>query len=164
MTKTIKKPSPLRSLAQMVSDNDSLIVSKESPQNQECLDLLGQLRTELSEKYPDELRGVPLVPEELTAEGAAFLVAKCADQPVGCGAIRPFEPAWRRSNGCSSFAKREVVEWVGRYSRVLKPSQRKLATDQSGSKLASNNPRQLAFTNLPAIIAHPATARTARIQ
>lgn len=69
-----------------------LIISAESPRNKECLQLLAQLRTELSEKYPDELRGVPLIPEELAAEGAAFLVARCDDQPVGCGAIRAFEP------------------------------------------------------------------------
>jgi hypothetical protein len=43
----------------MISDNDNLIVSAESPHNSECLDLLAQLRAELSEKYPDELRGTP---------------------------------------------------------------------------------------------------------
>ena len=76
----------------MVYDNDTVTVSAESPSNKECLDLLAQLRTELSEKYPDELRGVPLIPEELAAEGAAFLVARRAGRPVGCGAVRPFKP------------------------------------------------------------------------
>jgi putative acetyltransferase len=76
----------------MAPDTDTLIVLAESPDNQECLDLLAQLRTELSEKYPDELRGTPLIPEELAAAGAAFLVARRDGQPVGCGAIRPFEP------------------------------------------------------------------------
>lgn len=76
----------------MVPDNDNLMVSGESPHDKECLDLLAQLQTELSEKYPDELRGTPLIPEELTAAGAAFLVARRDGQPVGCGAIRPFEP------------------------------------------------------------------------
>jgi GNAT superfamily N-acetyltransferase len=71
---------------------DDLIVSAESPHDKECLDLLAQLRTELSEEYPEELRGTPLVPEELAASGAAFLVARRNGQPVGCGAIRPFEP------------------------------------------------------------------------
>lgn len=76
----------------MVHHTDNLIVSAESPHNQECLDLLTQLRTELSEKYPDELRGTPLIPEELAAPGAAFLVARCDGRPVGCGAIRPHAP------------------------------------------------------------------------
>lgn len=76
----------------MVPENDNLIVSAESPHNKACLDLLAQLRTELSEKYPDELRGTPLIPEELAAAGAAFLVAWRDGQPVGCGAIRPLEP------------------------------------------------------------------------
>lgn len=75
-----------------VPDNNNLIVSAESPHDKECLDLLAQLRTELSEKYPDELRGTPLIPEELAAAGAAFLVARRDGKPVGCGAIRPFEP------------------------------------------------------------------------
>lgn len=75
----------------MVGDN-SLIVSAESPHEPECLDLLAQLRTELSEMYPDELRGTPLIPEDLAIAGAAFLVARRNGQPVGCGAIRPFEP------------------------------------------------------------------------
>ncbi|MFN2513486.1 MAG: GNAT family N-acetyltransferase [Pyrinomonadaceae bacterium] len=75
----------------MLSDN-TLKVSAESPHDQECLDLLAQLLTELSEKYPDELRGTPLIPEELTASGAAFLVARRNGKPLGCGAIRPFEP------------------------------------------------------------------------
>ncbi|MBA3514873.1 MAG: GNAT family N-acetyltransferase [Pyrinomonadaceae bacterium] len=73
----------------MVLDNDNLILSAESPHNnKECLDLLAQLLTELSEKYPDELRGTPLIPEELAAAGAAFLVARRDGRPVGCGAIR----------------------------------------------------------------------------
>jgi putative acetyltransferase len=72
----------------MAPDNN-LIVSPESPRNKECLELLAQLHTELSEKYPDELRGTPLVPEDLTIAGAAFLVARRDGQPVGCGAIRP---------------------------------------------------------------------------
>jgi putative acetyltransferase len=76
----------------MVYDNDAVTVSAESPSNKECLELLAQLRSELSEKYPDELRGVPLVPEELAVAGAVFHVARRAGQPVGCGAIRPFEP------------------------------------------------------------------------
>ncbi len=76
----------------MIHDNDIVIVSAGSPHDKECLELLAQFRTELTEKYPDELRGVPLIPEELAAEGAAFLVARRADRPVGCGAIRPFEP------------------------------------------------------------------------
>lgn len=76
----------------MASDNTSLIVLAEGPDNAECLDLLAQLRTELSEKYPEELRGMPLIPEELTASGAAFLVARIAGRPVGCGAIRPLRP------------------------------------------------------------------------
>jgi putative acetyltransferase len=76
----------------MVPDNDNLIVSAESPHSKECLDLLALLRTELTQKYPDELRGTPLIPEELTAAGAAFLLARRAGHPVGCGAIRPFEP------------------------------------------------------------------------
>ena len=76
----------------MVSDTDNLMVSAESPNTKECLDLLAQLRAELSEKYPDELRGTPLVPEELAAAGAAFLVARRDGRPVGCGAIRPFKP------------------------------------------------------------------------
>lgn len=76
----------------MVHANDTVTISPESPRNKECLQLLAQLRTELTEKYPDELRGVPLIPEELAAEGAAFLVARRNGQPVGCGAIRAFEP------------------------------------------------------------------------
>jgi putative acetyltransferase len=75
----------------MAPDSDNLIVSAESPHNKECLDLLAQLRSELTEKYPEELRGMPLIPEELTVSGAAFLVARCDGQPVGCGAIRPME-------------------------------------------------------------------------
>lgn len=75
-----------------VPDNNNLVVSAESPHDKECLDLLAQLRTELSEKYPDELRGTPLIPEELAAAGSAFLVARRDGKPVGCGAIRPFEP------------------------------------------------------------------------
>ncbi len=75
-----------------VPANNNLIVSAESPHEEECLDLLAQLRTELGEKYPDELRGTPLIPEELAAAGAAFLVARRNGKPVGCGAIRPFEP------------------------------------------------------------------------
>jgi len=35
---------------------------------------------------------MPPIPEELGAAGAAFLVARRHGQPVGCGAIRPFEP------------------------------------------------------------------------
>ena len=76
----------------MVPDNNNLIISAESPHDQECVDLLTQLRTELSEKYPDELRGTPLIPEELAAAGAAFLVARRNGRPVGCGAIRPHAP------------------------------------------------------------------------
>ncbi len=79
-------------MPQMVSDNDNLIVSAESPHSKECLDLLTLLRTELSEKYPDELRGMPLIPEELGIAGAAFLVARLDGQPLGCGAIRPLTP------------------------------------------------------------------------
>jgi putative acetyltransferase len=79
-------------LLQRVPDNDMLIVTAQSPYDKECLDLLAQLRNELSEKYPDELRGTPLIPEELAASGAAFLVARRNGKPVGCGAIRPFEP------------------------------------------------------------------------
>ena len=72
--------------------DDNLVVSAESPHDKECLDLLAQLRAELSEKYPDELRGTPLIPEELGAAGAAFMVARRHGQAVGCGAIRPFGP------------------------------------------------------------------------
>jgi len=76
----------------MATGSDNLFVSAESPNNRECLDLLTQLRTELSEKYPDELRGTPLIPEELAAAGAAFLVARRNGKLVGCGAIRPHAP------------------------------------------------------------------------
>jgi GNAT superfamily N-acetyltransferase len=81
----------LEGLLPMVPDNDTLIVSTESPDNQESLELLAQMRTELSEKYPEELRGIPLIPD-LAAAGAAFLVARCDGRPVGCGAIRPLAP------------------------------------------------------------------------
>ena len=73
----------------MVSDKDNLVISADSPHNSECLELLAQLRAELSDKYPDELRGTPLIPEDLTVGGATFLVA---GELVGCGAIRPLAP------------------------------------------------------------------------
>jgi putative acetyltransferase len=76
----------------MGSHDNSLIVSTESPDTEESLDLLAQLRTELSEKYPGEFRAVPLVPEDLTIAGAAFLVARRGGRPVGCGAIRSLAP------------------------------------------------------------------------
>ena len=76
----------------MASDNKRIIISEDTPHNQECLDLLTQLRTELSEKYPDELRDTPLIPEDLAAAGAAFLVARRDSRPVGCGAIRQLNP------------------------------------------------------------------------
>src|SRR5688572_27035184 len=73
----------------MVPDNRNLIVSAESPHHKECLSLLSHLRTELTEKYPDELSDVPFTPDELTVAGAAFLVARRDGEAVGCGAIRP---------------------------------------------------------------------------
>ena len=54
--------------------------------------MLAQMHSELSEKYPGELRSAPLIPEDLVSAGAAFLVARREGRPVGCGAIRPFDP------------------------------------------------------------------------
>ncbi len=76
----------------MATDTNKLIVTEESPHEKECLDLLMQLHAELSEKYPNELRDAPLVPEGLDIAGAAFLMARRGGQAVACGAIRPFEP------------------------------------------------------------------------
>jgi len=76
----------------MASHKNSVSISADSPHNKECLALLTQLNSELSAKYPDELRGTSLIPEDLVTAGATFLVARREGHPVGCGAIRPFNP------------------------------------------------------------------------
>lgn len=56
----------------MATDINKLIVTEESPHEKECLDLLMQLHAELSEKYPDELKDAPLVPENWPLRAPLF--------------------------------------------------------------------------------------------
>ena len=71
--------------------------------------MLAQLRAELSDKYPDELRGTPLIPEDLTVVGATFLVARRDGELVGCGAIRPLAPGVAEVKRMFVVRKREAM-------------------------------------------------------
>ena len=70
---------------------DEITIMAERPDAQDSLTLLTALRGELAEKYPDELRGISVSPDELMIEGAVFVVARRNGKAVGCGAIRPLE-------------------------------------------------------------------------
>jgi|SRR5687767_8229142 len=76
----------------MSPEKQNLVILPASPHEKECLDLLVQLNSELVEKYPDELRGSPLIPNDLSGTNATFLVARIDGQLAGCGAIRPLAP------------------------------------------------------------------------
>jgi putative acetyltransferase len=74
-----------------ISSPGEITIMAERPDAQDSLTLLAALRGELAEKYPDELRGVALSPDELMIPGAVFVVARLSGKAVGCGAIRPLE-------------------------------------------------------------------------
>ena len=74
-----------------VSSEDEITIAAVRPDAQDSLTLLAALRGELAEKYPDELRGVSISPDELMVPGAVFVVARRDGKAVGCGAIRPLE-------------------------------------------------------------------------
>ena len=73
------------------STQNEITIVAERPDSHDSLTLLADLRRELAEKYPDELRGVSLNPDELMIPGAVFVVARLNGKAVGCGAIRPIE-------------------------------------------------------------------------
>ena len=77
----------------MVAGSDKVILTPENPSSPECLRLIEQLSAELGERYGDDGGANSYNPHEPLAGGAAFFVARIEGQPVGCGAIRPLEPA-----------------------------------------------------------------------
>jgi GNAT superfamily N-acetyltransferase len=73
----------------MENDLKDLSITVASPYNRESIALLDKLREELCELYPDELEGVSFHPDEVSAPGSIFLLARIGDAVVGCGAVRP---------------------------------------------------------------------------
>jgi GNAT superfamily N-acetyltransferase len=65
-------------------------VSVDSPYSPEAASLLEELHRELLARYPQHcIHGVKL--DELEAEKGAFVIARLAGRPVGCGALRRLE-------------------------------------------------------------------------
>jgi GNAT superfamily N-acetyltransferase len=77
----------------MVTRTAKVILNRESPSSPEALQLIDQLSTELGELYADDGGANSYNPQEASAPGAAFLIARIEGQPVGCGAIRPLAGA-----------------------------------------------------------------------
>lgn len=70
----------------------TVIFTNEEPSSPECLRLIEQLSTELGDLYKDDGGASSYDPHEQLTPGSAFLVARIAGRPVGCGAVRPLAP------------------------------------------------------------------------
>ena len=68
----------------------NLIVASEDPRSGAVTKLLAALCAELSERYGRPPS--PFTMEEALAPRAVFVVARLGRDPVGCGALRPFDP------------------------------------------------------------------------
>ncbi|HNP72269.1 MAG TPA: GNAT family N-acetyltransferase [Kouleothrix sp.] len=66
----------------------NLTVTCVDPQHPDALALIRQLSAELAQVYGDDGSGA-FVPADAQVPRAAFVVARLAGRPVGCGAIRP---------------------------------------------------------------------------
>lgn len=70
----------------------TLFVEIENVDSNYALELIKQLSRELAKRYDedtDEGKGA-FEPSDMDVPGAAFVVARLDGQPLGCGAIRPF--------------------------------------------------------------------------
>ena len=71
---------------------NELVITNEDPFDDRCRLLLGELRSELAQKYPEEIEGTSFDPHDLAGAGSTFLLATLNGEPVGCGGIRPHDP------------------------------------------------------------------------
>jgi putative acetyltransferase len=76
----------------LASDADEVVITAENPNSEVSLSLIAQLTSELSVRYGDDGGAGAFKPDDVLVPGGAFLVARVAGRPVGCGAIRPLEP------------------------------------------------------------------------
>lgn len=67
-----------------------ILVTAEDPHCQIGLRLIGNLSTELAERYGDDGTGA-FSPEDVQVPGGAFVVAWLDGRAAGCGALRPLE-------------------------------------------------------------------------
>jgi putative acetyltransferase len=75
-----------------LSSNDGeIVITAENPHSEVGLSLIAQLTSELSVRYGDDGGADAFKPDDVLVPGGAFLVARVARQPVGCGAIRPLD-------------------------------------------------------------------------
>lgn len=73
-----------------------------APDSPDAAALLARLDAELHERYPrGSVHGFS--PEDIHRKDGVFLIARVADQPVGCGAVRPL-------SGATGEIKRMFVE------------------------------------------------------
>lgn len=112
----------------------TITLTREDPFHPVCLTLMTELSAELGTLYGgDDGGALSADPSGFTVPGAAFLVAWMDDQPVGCGALRPFTAADTvevkrmyvrpdaRGNGISRLILRELERLAREfgYARVI---------------------------------------------
>ena len=79
-------------------EQTDLWLTIEDPLHTDARALVRHLSSELAARYGDDGSGA-FAPAEVQVPGAAFVVARMGECPVGCGAIKPFSDA------------RAFVEW-----------------------------------------------------
>ncbi|MBK9125782.1 MAG: GNAT family N-acetyltransferase [Chloroflexi bacterium] len=112
----------------------TISITREDPFHPVCLTLMGELSAELGALYGGDDGGAASAdPSGFVAPGAAFVLAWSNGQPVGCGALRPFNSAdtvevkrmyvrpAARGNGISRLILRELERLAREfgYRRVI---------------------------------------------
>ncbi len=70
---------------------DDLVITTENPHSSAAQLLIAHLSADLGSRYGDDGDGA-FTPDDVLVRGAAFVVARSRNRPVGCGALRPLEP------------------------------------------------------------------------
>ena len=101
---------------------DNLDISLEDPNHPDSLRLIEHLSAELGARYGDDGSGA-FAPADAQGPRAAFIVARIDGEPVGCGALRPFDAL---GQGGVAEIKRMFVESAMRGQSISRQILRKL--------------------------------------
>jgi putative acetyltransferase len=86
--------------------HNNLTISLEDPTHPDSLRLIERLSAELGARYGDDGSGA-FAPADAQGPRAAFVVVRMDGEPVGCGALKPFDAS---EQGTTAEIKRMFVE------------------------------------------------------